>query len=172
MFGVLFLIRRYVWTINMCVDICLKCTFESILQNFKMLTKCYAILFLALVSVLFIASIDAKQQYNLTIHHASTINISFKSLINGSENSVYFVCDARTFVVPPQRSHMITLITDYAVTCQVTWKVVQATITAFDPKTDLKLDSGIYWILRPDGLLKSLNNFIFDKVVDWTPRSQ
>jgi hypothetical protein len=67
---------------------------------------------------------------------------------------------------------MITLITDYVVTCQVTWKVVQATITAFDPKTDLKLDSGVYWILRPDGLLKSLNNFIFDKVVDWTPRSQ
>jgi hypothetical protein len=109
-----------------------------------MLTKCYAILFLALVSVLFIASIDAKQQYNLTIHHASTINISFKSLLNGSENSVYFVCDPRTFVVPPQRSHMITVITDYAVSCHATWKVVQATITAFDPKTDLKLDSGVY----------------------------
>jgi hypothetical protein len=44
-----------------------------------MLTKCYATLFLALVFVLFIASIDAKQQYNLTIHHASTINISFKA---------------------------------------------------------------------------------------------
>jgi hypothetical protein len=125
-----------------------------------MFTK-YHTLFLALVFVLCIASIDAY-----------TTNITFKSLIPMSEKPVYFECGATTFVVPGQGSHIMSVSIDNVVSCQAYWKLLEATINAFDPNTDLKLYRGVYWLIRSDGLFKSLNNFNFDKVATWKPRSQ
>ena len=138
--------------------------------NFKMST--YVPFFFALVFVLFNVSTYANHQYTQTTNDDSRVNITFKSLIPVNAKYVYFDCKVGTFVLPSQQAHIMAVSIDQVVSCHAYWNRSEATITAFDPKSKLTGHHGVYWLIRPDGLLQSLDNFFFEKKATWESRRQ
>ena len=154
----------------MCVYLSHNVYLNQTLRNFKMST--YVVFFLALVFVLFNVSTDAKHQYNQTTNAKSRINITFKSLIPLSERDLYFDCKVGTFLLPSQQDHIMAVSNDQVVSCHVYRNHLEATITAFDPKSKLIGHLGVVWLIRPDGLLQSLDGFFFEKKATWKPLGQ
>ncbi|KEH16736.1 leguminosin group486 secreted peptide [Medicago truncatula] len=131
----------------------------------------YVAFFLALVFVLFNVSTDAKHQYSQTTNTKSIINLAFKSLIPPNERYVYFDCKVGTFVLPSQQAHIMVVPIDQVVSCHAYWKQSEAIITAFDPKSKI-IGHDVFWLIRPDGLLQTLDNFSFEKKATLKPRRQ
>jgi len=143
---------------------------ESSLPNFKMST--YVAFFFAHVFVLFNVSTYANHQYTQTTNDDSRVNITFKSLIPVNAKYVYFDCKVGTFVLPPQQAHTMAVSIDQVVSCHAYWNRSEAIITAFDPKSKLIGNHGVFWLIRPDVLLQSLDNFFFEKKATWESRRQ
>jgi len=127
----------------------------------------YVAFFLALVFVLFNSSTDANYVENQI---TNVVAISFKSLMPTTTPILKFNCTTASFFLPPQQTHFLDVSIDQGVSCHAEWNYhLEADIIAFDPKSDLLLGRGVYWIIRTDGLLKSLNNFNFEKKAAWGP---
>ncbi|CAJ2669799.1 unnamed protein product [Trifolium pratense] len=140
-----------------------------------MLIKCYVALFLALVFVMFYASIDAKHQENYqTINdEVLGIKITFTNQIYRSEaeKSVNFDCGERgTFVLGSQH-HVIWAPANKVLICHASWNHSKATITALDPHKDLVFRQNIYWHIGPDALIQTID-FFPHRRVSWEPQGQ
>jgi hypothetical protein len=137
-----------------------------------MLVKCYVALFLALVFVQFYASIDAKHQKNQTINDGLRgFEITFTSTMPTDAKSVYFDCGIGTFVLPSHQDHVFFVPLGKVLTCHASWKLLKATIIAFDPKKDLLLNQGIRWLIKPDELVQIIDEFPH-RWAAWKPQGQ
>jgi hypothetical protein len=117
-------------------------------------------LFLALVFVQIYASIDAKHQENQTIiDEARGFEITFTSAMLTDAKSVYIDCGIGTFVLPSHQDHVFVVLFGKVLTCHASWKLLKATIIAFDSKKDLLLNQEIRWLIKPNELAQIIDEF-------------